>query len=98
MLLFDYSGAVSDREKRNGFFAPLRMTMGECGAQCAPLHCGLDGLRKKWVRAAARKCLGGRLAGQPQALLASARPGKGIVKFSDIGSSLLRLRFPGMLI
>ena len=42
----------------------------------APLHCGLDGLRKKWVRAAARKCLGGRLAGQPQALLAPARPEK----------------------
>jgi hypothetical protein len=54
--------------------------------------------KEKWVRAAARKCLGGRLAGQPQALLAPARPGKGIVKFFDIRSSLLRLIFPGRLL
>ena len=53
---------------------------------------------EKWVRAAARKCLGGRLAGQPQALLAPARQGKVIVNFSDIRSSLLRLIFPGRLL
>ena len=98
MLLFDYSGAVSDREKRNGFFAALRMTERKDVAHIVRRYSQRMAEEEKWVRAAARKCQGGRLAGQPQALLAPAKPGKGIVKFSDIGSSLLRLRFPGMLL